>query len=62
MGRSKCKSPRTGNVSPGATSRLGIEMDPLPPGVASCAITAMVMPRMCRWLALRKESATRTSN
>ena len=42
-GRSSGRSMRTGNASPGATSRLGTETDPLPPGVTSCASTASVI-------------------
>ena len=53
---------RRGNASPGATSRLGTETDPLPPGVTSCACTASITPRMRFWLELRNERTACTSS
>src|SRR5262249_26860432 len=47
--------------SPGATSRLGIDTDPLPPGVTSCDRTASVIARTRRWLELRSASEACTS-
>src|SRR5579864_624719 len=48
---------RTGNVSPGPTSRLVTVTEPFPPGVTSCAVTSMVIPRIRRCVALRSVSA-----
>src|ERR1051326_4977807 len=52
---------RTGKLWPGATSRLGTATDAFPPGVASCAATINVIPRIFREPAFRKESDMCTS-
>src|SRR5579862_5177234 len=56
-GRSSRRSTRTGKLSCGPTSRLVTVTEPLPPGVASCAITSRVIPRMRRALELRNDRA-----
>src|SRR3954454_17231007 len=55
-GRVSCRSRRTGNTSPGCTSRLGTITEPFPDGKRSCASTRRVRPAIGRVLVLRRTS------